>query len=68
MTLTEHKSMFAQVIFYKLSDLRAEVKVINLPSVYPEDKCIRFLQNGSFISEFVTYMKRLPFIMGEVIS
>jgi len=54
-TFTEHNSKFAQ-----LSYLRAEVKAINLSSVYPEDKCIRFLQNGSFIPEFMAlYMKRL---------
>jgi len=45
------------------------VKAINLSSVYPEDRCIRFFQNGCFIPEFMAlYMKRLLLIMGDVIS
>jgi hypothetical protein len=58
-----------RLLFYKLSDLRAEVKVINLSSMYPEDKCIRFLQNGSFIPDCMAlHMKRLLFIISDVIS
>ena len=58
-----------RLFFYKLSDLRAEVQVINLSSTYPEDKCIKFFQNSSFIPDCMAlHMKRLLFIISDVIS